>query len=146
MSIQQSYVPESCHLSAEDVPWGDYSAHYPENMMRTMRAKRLIGPGGAIPHDEVVFGILELDPGASYPSHRHEAPEIYYVVQGRAECRFGDETFVARPGSMIQTAPGQSHSFHSLGDEKFVAVAFWWAPGGNRSALMCDLELLDLPE
>lgn len=42
-----------------------------------MRAKRLIGQGGAIESSEVQFGIIEIDPGAKYPPHRHAAPEIY---------------------------------------------------------------------
>ena len=143
MSIQKKLADESRHLSAADVPWGDYSAHYPAEMMQTMRAKRLIGPGGAIDHDEIVFGVLEIDPGAGYPPHKHDAPEIYYVIQGRAECTFGDETFTASPGSTIRTRPGEVHDFKNIGDEKFVALGFWWAPGGDRSILECDLILCD---
>ncbi len=60
-----------------------------------------MGPRGALPCDNMVVGVLELDSGASYPKHRHEAPETYYVVQGGAECQFGEERFTARPGIAI---------------------------------------------
>jgi len=126
----------------DDVPWGDYSQYYPDDMMRTMRAKRLIGPGGAIPHDEVLLGVLEIDPGAAYPLHRHAAPELYYVLSGRAECRFGERRFWARQGAAIHTRPGVPHSFRNPGPDAFVALGLWWAPGGDRETLRCALDLM----
>ena len=131
------------HIRLDDVPWRDYSAWYPPEMMQTMRAKRLIGPGGVIHDNDTVFGLLEIDPGAEYPAHRHAAPEVYYVLSGRAECKFGDEVFEASSGSVIRTAPNQTHSFRVVGDEPFRAIAYWYAPDGDRSALAADLELVD---
>ena len=131
------------HFREQDVPWGDYSAWYPEDMMRTVRAKRLIGPGGVVHDDDTLFGLLEIDPGTSYPPHRHPAAEVYYVIQGRAECRWGEEVFEAGPGSVIRTAPNVVHSFRVLGDETFRAVAYWYGPDGSTEALGGDLELVD---
>jgi quercetin dioxygenase-like cupin family protein len=133
----------SCYVHEDDVGWGDYSAYYPEKMMRHMRAKKLLGPGGALPRQDMLLGVLELDPGASYPLHSHEAPEVYYVTQGIAECRFGEEQFVARAGTAIHTEPNVPHSFKNIGQDKFAAVGFWWAPGGKPEVLSCDLVLLD---
>jgi hypothetical protein len=31
------------HFQSDDAPWSDYSGWYPDEMMRSMRAKRLIG-------------------------------------------------------------------------------------------------------
>ena len=130
------------HIHEDNVPYGDYSEIYPEQMMRTMRAKRIIAPNGAIEHDEILFGTLEIDAGAEYPPHRHEAPEVYYVIEGEAECLFGGKHFLASKGSVIQTAPNEVHSFKNTGSEKFVAVAFWWAPNGDTQTLHCKLELV----
>lgn len=90
-----------------------------------------------------LLGVLELDPGAIYPPHRHATPEVYYVTQGVAECQFGDEQFIARPGTAIHTEPNVAHGFKNIGQEKFVAVGFWWAPGGDKDAVNCDLVLLE---
>ena len=136
MEKTQKYIHE------DEVPYGDYSGIYPEEMMRTMRAKRIIHPNGAIKHDEIIFGTLEIDVGAEYPPHRHEAPELYYVLAGAVECLFGDEHFVARKGTVIQTAPNEIHSFKNIGSEKFVAVAFWWAPNGDIDKMHGKLELM----
>ena len=58
MEKTQKYIHE------DEVPYGDYSEIYPEEMMRTMRAKRIIAPNGAIKHEEILFGTLEIDVGA----------------------------------------------------------------------------------
>ena len=131
------------HVDSNALPWTDYSAWYPADMMRSMRAKRIIGPGGAIDEDGTLFGTLEIDPGGSYPPHRHAAPEVYFVISGQAECVFGDDTFTAGPGSVIRTPPNMVHSFRTLGDEPFRAVAYWWAPPGRAEVLAADLELVE---
>lgn len=131
------------HVDAADLPWSDYSDSYPTEMMTRIRAKRIIGPGGAIEHDETLFGVLEIDPGAEYPAHRHAAPEVYYVIEGEAECIWGEETFAVGPGSVIRTPPGVWHSIRNTGTGRFFAVAYWWAPGGDRDILNGPLELRD---
>lgn len=129
------------HIHSSDVEWGDYSAYYPAEMMQTMRGKRLFGPGGGVHRDDMLLGILELDPGAVYPLHSHPAPEVYYVMQGEAECQFGDERFRAKPGTAIYTEPNLPHGFRNTGPGKFVALGFWWAPGGDTASLKGDLAL-----
>ena len=131
------------HVHESDVPWGDYSAWYPAEMLNKVRAKRLVGGGGAIPHEETLLGLLEIDPGAEYSAHKHDAPEVYYVLEGEAECVFGDETFIVREGSAIHTRRNQVHSFRNTGTGKFRAIGMWWAPGGDTSVLKCDLVLVD---
>ena len=42
MEKKQKYIHE------DEVQYGDYSGIYPEGLMRTMRAKRIIHPQGAI--------------------------------------------------------------------------------------------------
>ena len=136
MEKTQKYIHE------DEVQYGDYSGIYPEEMMRKMRAKRIIAPNGAIKHNEILFGTLEIDVCAEYPPHRHEAPELYYVLAGEVECLFGAEHFVAHKGTVIQTAPNEVHSFKNIGSQKFVAVAFWWAPNGDTDKINEKLELI----
>ena len=130
------------HVHEDDVPWGDYSAWYPEEMLTKLRAKRFVGPDCPIPMKDTLLGLLELDPGAEYPAHRHASPELYYVTQGQAECRFGDEVFTARKGSIIHTRPNVVHAFKNTGEEPFVAIGFWWMPAKDGEELDDNLELL----
>lgn len=135
--------PHPYHIADEEIPWGDYSEWYPDDMMGGMRAKRILGPGGAIHHSETIMGILEIDPGRSYPAHRHAAPEVYYVIEGEAECTFGSEVFTVKAGSTIRTPPNEWHGFSNTGNVTFRAFAYWWAPGGDSSVLEGPLELKD---
>jgi len=81
MSIQEPIETGRCYGHDDEVDWGDYSAHYPAEMMQKMRAKRLMGPGGAVPHEHMSLSVMEIDFGAHYPPHRHEAPRDCTVAQ-----------------------------------------------------------------
>ena len=84
----------------------DYSDHYPQSILSMGGAKVLIGPDGAITNHEISMAVMEINPGRIYPLHSHEAPEVYYVLEGKAKCTWGTEEFQAGPGTAIQTRPG----------------------------------------
>ncbi len=48
---------------------------------------------------------------------------------------WGDDTFIASSGSAIYTPPGVGHRVEAIGEEPFVALVFWWAPGGDKEAI-----------
>ena len=128
-----------------DAKWKDYSAYYPKVLLERGRAKVLIGPDGVIEHPEVSLAVMEIDPECVYPSHSHDSPEIYYVIEGEAECTWDGECFTVRAGSAINTPRGMPHRLKNIGTEKFRAIAFWWAPGGEREILDCELHLHEQP-
>ena len=123
--------------------WKDYSSHYPKSLLEIGRAKVLIGPDGVVKNNEISLAVMEIDPGCIYPFHNHDAPEAYYVLEGEAKCTWGEDEFRAVSGTAIQTIPGMPHRIESVGDKKFRAIAFWWAPGGNPEVLNCKLNLLE---
>jgi len=138
---QQMAGKHSVHES--NVECKDYSDHYPESVLNMGSAKVLIGPDGAIKSQEVSMAVMEINPGRTYPLHNHDAPEVYYVLEGKAKCTWGEDEFQVGPGSAIQTKPGTPHCIEVVGKEKFRAIAFWWAPGGNTEVLDCKLNLLE---
>lgn len=103
------------------------------NEFSTSRWKTLIGgnEGGQIPEDDIQFGLWQLAPGATYHGHRHDAPEIYYILEGEARWTVGEETRIVSEGMAIYTRPGQVHRMENLTDELVKAIWVWWAPGGN---------------
>jgi mannose-6-phosphate isomerase-like protein (cupin superfamily) len=121
----------------------DYSDHYPQSILSMGNAKVLIGPDGAITNQEISMAVMEIYPGRTYPLHNHDAPEVYFVLEGTAKCTWGDDEFQVKPGSAIQTRPGTPHRIEVIGEEIFRAIAFWWAPGGNTEILNCKLNLLE---
>ena len=147
MSEQSQAVPPA-HVELREVKWTG-SAQYPEALRKVYRYKALIGGRwlGVIPQSDVLMGVLELAPGATYPAHQHPAPEIYYVMSGTAEWTVGDETFVAEPGTAIYHPPGALHRMINTGDDVLRLVYFWWAPNGDRQVLKIASTLLEpVPE
>lgn len=139
------------HFDAAGLDWST-SPSYPAALQRVVRWKILAGgnhfgqPAG-IPHDEMSMGVLDLDPGGYYPAHAHPAPEIYYVLSGTAEWTVGGETFTAAAGMTIYHAPDVPHRMVNTGSEPLRTVWFWWAPGGDPSALRGQITLLeDMPD
>lgn len=132
------------HVSADDITWTTTN-RYPDWFRRVYRYKELVGSlsswqstAGAwrgIPHREIRMGTLHLDPGGVYPAHAHPAPELYYVVSGRARWTVGGETFDVRPGSAVHTPPDVEHRIVNTGEATLELLYVWWAPGGDASAL-----------
>lgn len=114
-------------LQADDVSWK-------VNQFAIARWKTLVGgnEGGHIDQADVQFGLWELAPHAIYHGHRHEVPEIYYVISGEGEWTVGDSSQIVGPGSTIYTAPGKVHKMVNLSNEPLRTVWFWWAPEGRR--------------
>lgn len=97
------------------------------------RYKTLLGTPES-PSPGATMGLLELSPG-TYPFHEHPAPEIYYVLRGRASWTVGTKTFEVREGTAVYHAPGLRHRMVNRGATSLLAVWFWWAPGGEPAAL-----------
>ncbi len=136
------------HVSLKDRPWSS-SEQYPEALRRVYRYKALIGGRrpGVIPQSDVLMGMLELAPGATYPAHRHPSPELYYVMSGTAQWTVDEETFTAGPGTAIYHPPNTRHRMVNTGDEVLRTVYMWWAPGGDREVIKMPSELLEsVPE
>ena len=121
------------------------SEQYPELLRQVYRYKALIGGQrpGVVPEDDVLMGVLELAPRATYPAHKHPAPELYYVMSGTAQWTVGDETFTAGPGTAIYHPPDTLHRMINTSDEVLKTVYMWWAPGGDRAAIRASSQLLE---
>jgi mannose-6-phosphate isomerase-like protein (cupin superfamily) len=81
----------------------------------------------AIKHQSLAEARLPV--GAATTPHYHPlTEEIYYVLQGRACMRIGEETRVVRPGDAIAIPPGQAHQITNTGTELLVFLCCC-APG-----------------
>ena len=137
-------TPQS-HISLKDTPWTG-SKQYPPELLKVYRYKALIGGQrpGVVPQEDILMGVLELAPGAIYPAHKHPAPELYYVISGKARWTVGEETFEAGPGEAIYHPPNTLHRMINIGTETLRTVYMWWAPGGDHSVLRASSQLLEV--
>ncbi|MFI5230463.1 MAG: cupin domain-containing protein [Gemmatimonadales bacterium] len=145
--------PRRFHTTADSVTWIT-TMRYPDWFRKKYRYKELIGwisnwqSGNAakwkgVPNQDLRFGVMEIDPGTTYPFHSHPAPEVYYVVNGRAQWTLGNDTFEAPAGTTIYTTPNTRHQIKNVGGDTLHLVYVWYAPGGNRSVLDSASKMLE---
>ena len=129
---------ESAFLNESEVSWK-------VNAFDVSRWKTLGGgnEGGQLPEADVQFGRWQLAPGATYHAHRHEVPEIYYIISGKAEWTVGTEVRRVSQGATILTEPGQVHKMVNVTDEPVDALWFWWAPDGRREVFSGEYEFTE---
>lgn len=69
-------------------------------------------------------GLYQLAAGSVDPQEPHSEDELYYVVQGRARIRVGNEEQAVAAGSLIFVAANVEHRFHSISEDLTVLVFF----------------------
>jgi len=91
-----------------------------------------IGLRGPVPSTSLACGVLLLAPGLIYPSHAHQAEELYLPLSGVAEWQMGNADFVrVQPGKVIHHAPWVPHAMR-CGTEPMAALYLW--RGGDLAA------------
>ena len=87
----------------------------------------LMGPGAITGAVQISCGVLVLGPDTFYPSHRHEAEEIYLPLAGTAEWRQGDDAASWRrrsPGTLIHHSSEEPHAMRT-GEQPLLAMYLW---------------------
>ncbi len=91
----------------------------------------LVGQRGPLPSETIAAGFLLLGPHTHYPSHRHEAEELYIPLAGTADWRRGDAQFAPiPPGTPIHHPSWLPHAMRT-GATPLLAVYLW--RGGDLS-------------
>lgn len=81
----------------------DLAALTPIQVWEGVRARRVQG-------DQLTLAIVELDPGAVVPEHRHPNEQNGMVIEGEVVFRVGDEERRLGPGGTWQILGGVPHS------------------------------------
>lgn len=60
--------------------------------------------------------VTELSPGKSaFPFHSHRSnEELFFVIEGEGQLRFGEQTFPVRPGDVVACPPGGPEVAHQF--------------------------------
>lgn len=74
-------------------------------------------------------GLYVLPAGGTDPQQPHEQDEVYYVVNGRARFRGGEDDQPVAPGTLLYVPAREEHRFHSIEEELTVLVLFAPAEG-----------------
>ena len=75
---------------------------------------------------DLSMGLYMLPANGMDPQSPHTEDEVYYVVDGKAKIRVGEEDHDVGAGSIVYVAKNVEHRFHSI--EKDLKVLVFFAP------------------
>jgi mannose-6-phosphate isomerase-like protein (cupin superfamily) len=70
------------------------------------------------------MGVYRLPAGGVDPQSPHTEDEVYYVVDGKARIRVGDEDRSVSGGSIVFVAAGVPHRFQTIEEDLTMLVFF----------------------
>jgi mannose-6-phosphate isomerase-like protein (cupin superfamily) len=79
-------------------------------------------------------GLYVLEAGATDEQSPHTEDELYYVIDGRAWVRVGDDDRPIVPGSLVFVAAHVEHRFHDIEERLVLLVAFGPAEASRSAA------------
>jgi hypothetical protein len=85
----------------------------------------IVGTSGPLASEKVACGFLILGPQTLYPSHRHEAEEIYIPLVGTASWQQGDGPWAEyAPGTVIHHDRNETHAMRT-GTSPLLGLYLW---------------------
>lgn len=97
----------------------------------------LVGHAAVLASKQLACGFLLLGPQTHYPSHRHEAIELYLPLSGTAHwSRSGAEWHSQPPGALIEHARFEPHAMRT--DESPLLALYLWRGSGLHASASLD--------
>lgn len=81
---------------------------------------------------DLSMGLYVLPAGGTDPQSPHTEDEVYYVVDGKAKIKVGEEDRAVQAGSIVYVEKNVDHRFHSIEEELKVLVFFAPAEHSNK--------------
>ena len=72
----------------------------------------------------VSCGLYHLAAGSQDMQTPHDEDEMYFVVEGRAQLRVGNEVHEVRPGCVLYVQATEAHSFFEIEEDMTLLVFF----------------------
>lgn len=86
----------------------------------------------SIPGREAIQVRVDLDPGATFPKHRHPGEEIVYVLGGTLEYQLeGKPPVTLKAGDVLFVPTGVVHSVKNIGNDKGSELATYVVEKGK---------------
>ena len=72
----------------------------------------------------VLAGIYNLKAGTEDGQRPHDTDEVYYVIEGQAQFKAGNETSSVKPGSILFVKAEVEHRFFDITEDLVILVFF----------------------
>ena len=104
----------------------EHVPHPPDPFMDDYAFAKIFGPQGVYPGEDFMMGLFIIGPQQFYPTHLHQAPELYWLFSSPTEWRFGEDApwETKPPGALHWNRPYHSHAMRT-GDVPFFALWAW---------------------
>ncbi|MFQ5895543.1 MAG: cupin domain-containing protein [Nitrospinota bacterium] len=89
----------------------------PMERHRGVRDLKCVYPETGCESRTLIMGIVEVDPGAHSPLHRHNCEEVYYVLRGRGEVESEEERHPFEAGDAVYIRENSAHRVFNAGEE-----------------------------
>lgn len=132
--MAQTGVMGAVKAAAEQVQWRQTygAADFGEDFLAGYGWAEFIGLRGPVPSTRIACGVLLLGPGVHYPSHAHQAEEVYLPISGVAEWQRGDAPFSPVPvGQAVHHPAWMPHAMR-VATAPLAALYLW--RGGDLAA------------
>jgi mannose-6-phosphate isomerase-like protein (cupin superfamily) len=73
-------------------------------------------------------GLYRLEKGSRDMQTPHDEDEVYYVLEGRAKLKIGDDLKEVSPGMLLYIRATETHSFFEIEEDMVLLVVFASAP------------------
>jgi hypothetical protein len=108
------------------------AADFGDAFLRGYGWAEFIGLRGPVPSTQIACGVLLLAPGITYPSHAHQAEELYLPIAGVADWQKGHGDFAPVPVGQAIHHPSWTPHAMRVGAEPLAALYLW--RGGDLAA------------
>ncbi len=73
--------------------------------------------------DGVRMVLTRVAPGGGFYTHTDDYGHLFYFLAGTGIVKVGEEEFPVRPGTVVQVAAGETHSYVNLGTEELLLIS-----------------------
>jgi mannose-6-phosphate isomerase-like protein (cupin superfamily) len=99
-------------VNESDVPL----VHWSDPVRGEVGFRTLLG-GEETPTGSFTAGVTEMEPGGWLGHHRHEPPEVYYIVHGEGSLMIEGQQLAVSAGSTVFIPGSAEHAIRNTGDE-----------------------------
>ncbi|MEW6265741.1 MAG: dimethylsulfonioproprionate lyase family protein [Thermodesulfobacteriota bacterium] len=104
-------------MSTVVVKKSDFLSGAPMEARPGVRDIKVIYPETGAPAKSLCVGIVEIEPGAHSPRHRHNCEEVYYVLEGKGYVQTQNGRHEFEAGDAVLNRENTWHSVFSTGQE-----------------------------
>jgi mannose-6-phosphate isomerase-like protein (cupin superfamily) len=73
--------------------------------------------------DGVRMTLTRVAPGGGFYLHEDDYGHLFYFLAGTGIVRIGEDEFPVRPGTVVQVAAGESHTYVNMGTEELLLIS-----------------------